>query len=156
MAVLDTTKKAFIQDRDEKIFIGLDMPLHKSGGTEGWFKCTTNTIDAVKINIKNFLMTHQGERIMKPNFGNPLRKNLFEQITNEGQVKVMKNIRDLVERYFPYVNVKELHFNELNESPTTIPNSRFNNGISIQLLFTIRNAGNMMGTVDIDLTKTDT
>ena len=29
MAVLDTTKKRFIQDRDEKIFIGLDMPLHK-------------------------------------------------------------------------------------------------------------------------------
>ena len=77
MAVLDTTKKRFIQDRDEKIFIGFDMPFHKSDGVEGWFKCTNNTIDAVKVNLKNFILTHQGERLMKPTFGNPLRRSLF-------------------------------------------------------------------------------
>jgi phage baseplate assembly protein W len=157
MAVLDTTKKRFIQDRDEKIFIGIDMPFHKSEGTEGYFKCTTNTIDAVKVNIKNFLLTHQGERLMKPNFGNPLRNSLFEQITSDGQVKVMKDIRDLIVRYFPYVEITDFYMNEITDgAPGISPSGRYDNGINLKILFKIRNATNMGGTVNVDLTKTDT
>ena len=32
MAILDTSKKQLIQDRDENIFIGIDLPFRKSSG----------------------------------------------------------------------------------------------------------------------------
>ena len=56
MAIIDTTKKPYIQDRDEDIFIGIDYPFHKSFGVDGWFKSTETTIEAVKNNIKMLLM----------------------------------------------------------------------------------------------------
>ena len=44
MAVRDTTKKPFIDDRDEKVFIGIDLPFRKSEGMDGWFASTTDYI----------------------------------------------------------------------------------------------------------------
>ena len=73
MAVRDTTKKPFIDDRDEKVFIGIDLPFRKSEGMDGWFASTTDTISAVKNNIRNLLQTHRGERLMQPFIGMNLR-----------------------------------------------------------------------------------
>ena len=69
MAIKDTSKKPFVEDRDSNIFIGIDLPFRKSDGSEGWFASTSTTIDAVKNNIRNLLMTHSGERLMQPNLG---------------------------------------------------------------------------------------
>ncbi len=69
MAVRDTTKKPFIADRDDNIFIGIDYPFHKSDGPEGYFKSTETTIKAVKNNIKLLLSTEKGERIMQISMG---------------------------------------------------------------------------------------
>ena len=49
MAIKDTYKKPFIEDRDNNIFIGIDLPFRKSDGIEGWFASTTTTIEAVRI-----------------------------------------------------------------------------------------------------------
>ena len=43
MAILDKSVKPFIQDNDEKQFIGLSLPFVKSDGIEGWFKSTETT-----------------------------------------------------------------------------------------------------------------
>ena len=61
MAVRDTTKKPYIEDRDSNIFIGIDYPFHKSNGVEGWFASTGTTIKAIKNNIKMLLITNKGE-----------------------------------------------------------------------------------------------
>ena len=69
MAIKDTTKKPYIIDRDDKIFVGIDLPFRKSEGRDGWFTSTTTTIEAVKNNIKNLLQTQKGERFMQPFLG---------------------------------------------------------------------------------------
>ena len=51
MAIKDTTKKPFINDRDENIFIGLDLPIRRGDGVEGYFASTSTTIESVKNNI---------------------------------------------------------------------------------------------------------
>ena len=51
MAIKDLSKKQYVEDRDETVFIGIDLPFRKGSGTEGWFASTTTTIDAVKNNI---------------------------------------------------------------------------------------------------------
>ena len=52
MAILDKSKKPYIADDNENVFIGLNLPLIKSAGPEGYFSSTSTTIDAVKVNIK--------------------------------------------------------------------------------------------------------
>ena len=37
MPILDTTKRPQVVDRDELVFIGIDLPFRKSDGPEGWF-----------------------------------------------------------------------------------------------------------------------
>ena len=74
MAFIDSSKKPFINDREESVFMGIDLPFRKSNGDDGWFASTSSTIKAVKENIKLFLMTERGERLMQPNLGINLSK----------------------------------------------------------------------------------
>ena len=67
MAILDTSKKPLVNDRNtndqfgDEVFIGIDLPFHKSNGKEGYFASTKFTIDAVKNNVKALLSTKKGE-----------------------------------------------------------------------------------------------
>ena len=116
MAVKDTAKKPFVEDRDEEIFIGIDLPFRKSDGPEGWFASTKTTIEAVKNNIRNLLSTHAGERYLQPTIGLNLRKFLFEQYTDELRLQIENDILDTFEFWLPFVQVKNL---EIQMSPAT-------------------------------------
>ena len=53
MATRDIKRKPYIEDNDENIFIGIDLPFRNSDGVQGYFASTSTTIEAVKVNIKN-------------------------------------------------------------------------------------------------------
>ena len=108
MAIRDTTKKPFIEDRDSNIFIGIDYPFRKSNGAEGYFTSTSTTIKAVKNNIKMLLNTHKGERLMQPNLGTGLRKFLFEQFTDESRISIENDITDTLKFWLPFVEITKL------------------------------------------------
>ena len=108
MAIRDTTKKPFIEDRNSNIFIGIDYPFRKSSGTEGYFASTDTTIKAVKNNIKMLLNTHKGERLMQPNLGTGLRRFLFEQYTPDLKLAVQNEITDMINYWLPFVEIKDL------------------------------------------------
>ena len=57
MAIRDTSKKPYIIDNDTDVFVGLDLPIRKSYGKEGYFASTKTTIEAVINNIRNVLNT---------------------------------------------------------------------------------------------------
>ena len=78
MAIKDTTKKPYIVDRDENIFIGIEYPFRLSDGVEGYFKSTDTTLKAIKENITNFIKTERGERLFQPTLGLGLKRFLFE------------------------------------------------------------------------------
>ena len=59
MAIRDTSRKPYIEDNNTDIFIGLDLPIRKSEGKEGYFASTSTTIEAVKNNIRNLLNNRQ-------------------------------------------------------------------------------------------------
>ena len=108
MAIIDTTKKPYIADRDENVFVGIDYPFHKSFGSDGWFASTSTTIKAVKNNIKMLLSTTKGERLMQPDLGLNLRKFLFEQYTDETRVTIENEIVDTFEFWLPFVEIRDL------------------------------------------------
>ena len=114
MAIKDLSKKQFVEDRNENIFIGIDLPFRKGENSEGWFASTTTTIDAVKNNIRNLLRTHKGERLLQPNIGLNLRKFLFEQFTDELRLQIENDILDTIDFWLPFIQVKNLEINMLS------------------------------------------
>ena len=57
MAIIIKSNKPFVVDKDDKIFIGIDLPFTKSN-TYGYFEPTLTTVNAVKNNIKLLLSTN--------------------------------------------------------------------------------------------------
>ncbi len=145
MAIIDTTKKPYIQDRDELVFVGIDYPFHRSLGVEGWFKSTETTIEAVKNNIKMLLMTNKGERLMQPNLGLNLRKYIFEQFTDELRITIENEIVDTFNFWLPFVQVRDLILKM--EETDAIGKNRLN----ISVLFNITKDPNTLESVDVTI-----
>ena len=108
MAIRDTKIKPFIEDRDENVSIGIDLPFRKSDGPDGWFASSSTTIEAVKNNIRYLLQTEQGERYMQPNLGLGLRKYMFEQVNEDTTFKIQNDILDYGYEYPLYGQISKL------------------------------------------------
>ena len=146
MAILDTSKKPFIQDRDYDVFIGINLPFKKSEGSEGYFLSTTTTIDAVKNNVKLLLSTDKGERIFQPNLGIGLRRFLFEPITGETTLAIQNEIVDTFNFWLPFVQVKDLQIKM--SSPSDSVNT---NKMIINVVFNITRDPNTLESVQVEI-----
>ena len=149
MAVIDTskTKKPFIEDRDDNVFIGIDLPFRKSDGVEGWFASTTTTIKAVKNNIRNLLNTHKGERFMQPNIGLNLRKFQFEQFTDELRLQIENDILDTFEFWLPFVQVRDLKVQMSDATAGSVNNNK----LIISVVFNITRDPNTLESVQVEI-----
>ena len=107
MAIIDKSKRPLVNDRDELVNIGIDLPFHK-GDTSGWFATTNYTIDAVKQNLKMLLMTQQGERVMQPKLGVNLRKFIFEPITVDTANAIENELIESINFWLPFLNIKDI------------------------------------------------
>ena len=144
MAIRDTSRKPYIEDNDTRIFIGLDLPIRKSEGKEGYFASTSTTIEAVKNNIRNLLNTHQGERLMQPNLGINLRKYLFQQVTDEFIVQIQDDILDVLEMWLPFVDVRDIIVKVGNNVSELL----------IEVVFNITQDPNTLNSVQISIAST--
>ena len=145
MAVRDTTKKPYIEDRDSNIFIGIDYPFHKSNGVEGWFASTGTTIKAIKNNIKMLLNTNKGERLMQPNLGINLRKFLFEQYDDESKIAIQNEILDIFKTWLPFVEIRELNIS-MDETDAIGKNK-----MSISITFNIIRDPNTLESIQVEI-----
>jgi len=147
MAIKDTSKKPFIEDRDDNVFIGIDLPFRKSDGIEGWFASTTTTIEAVKNNIKNLLSTHKGERYLQPNIGLNLRKFLFEQFTDELRLQIENDILDTLDFWLPFIQVKDLNVGMTLATAGSVNNNK----LIINVVFNITRDPNTLESVQVEI-----
>ena len=108
MAILNPNKKPYIIDEDNDIFVGLDLPIRKSDGPEGYFYSTKTTLLAAKNNVRSFLMTNVGERLMQPTLGLNLKKYLFENYNEDLKGKITAEILDKFKFWLPYIEVQDL------------------------------------------------
>ena len=124
-------------DLEKNISIGITLPLTgdtsyntahpKSGsfahGDEsvgdrfqgGEFNLSYTTVDQVKSNLKNLVLTNQGERLMHPTFGCGVQGLLFENITSEILNNLKTTINAQVEIWLPYLTVTNIDFGEGRE-----------------------------------------
>ena len=145
MAIINNNVKQKIVDRDENIFIGLDLPFRKSNGAEGWFKSTTTTFNSVRNNIKSLLLTQKGERIMQPSLGLNLRKYLFQPLTAELNSEIENEIYATFGFRLPFVKIERLDIGVGEETDIG------RNTINISLQFSIMNNNNFYDTIQVSL-----
>jgi phage baseplate assembly protein W len=145
MAIRDTSRKPYIQDNDTNVKVGIDLPIRRDDGLDGFFATTSTTIEAVKNNIRNLLQTNEGERFFQPNLGLNLRSLLFEHITNENLIGIQNSILDKIEFWLPFVEVRDIQV--LSRNNTTDIGA---NEIRVKILFNIKQDPNTLDSVDLN------
>ena len=107
MAIIDTSKLKTpnVFDRDEAVSLGLKLPLVLDNGQ---LASTKTTLDAVKTNIKNLLLTDIGERVMQPNLGVSIKKYLFEPFSEDLVVQVQDTIVESMNFWLPFVQLNDI------------------------------------------------
>jgi phage baseplate assembly protein W len=141
MAIKDTSRKPYIQDNDDNMRIGIDLPIRKGNDRDGYFATTSTTIEAVKNNIRNLLNTNKGERLFQPNLGINLRQHLFSQITEETLISIQDSITSTFNFWLPFVRIQNIN----------LKNGTNVNSIVIDILFNIKQDPNTLESVQISI-----
>jgi len=149
MAIKDTIKKPFTRDRDTNVFVGLDLPIRRGDGRDGYFASTTTTIEAVKNNIRNLLLTEAGERIMQPDFGLSLKNVLFEQVDDSLVMAIQDEIVNKVNFWLPFVIIKDIIIREMDTDGIGYDK----NTISIKVIFSIKQDPTTLNSIQVSLTS---
>jgi phage baseplate assembly protein W len=112
MAIRVTNKSAL--EISKRVAIGVAIPFNSADV----FKLNYTTVDQMKSNIINFILTNKGERILNPNFGSNLREFLFEGI-NESTLKALEiKLTNDIQNNFPNVTINSLTLNPLQDDNT--------------------------------------
>ena len=122
-------------DEDERIAVGIDLPLIDTNGSP--FPQTRTTIKAAAANLKNLILTRKGERPFHPTLGTSIYDSLFDQNVDEMIGKIEEEINEAVAFWLPYIQITDL---VVRASEKAYGFSDRMNGIEIAIRFTL--AGN--------------
>ena len=107
-----------------------------SDKVNGNFKISKDVnVKAVFNSLHNIFTWMPGENILLPDFGSRLRKMLYEQITEYNVEQIVAEIRGVVLKYEPRVNIiKVINVSDINDTE--------NNTVRLDIIFTIPSLGN--------------
>ena len=118
----------------------------------GFFEGNTDTISAVRENIKTLLLTLKGERINDANLGTNipvLQGQLFEPITREETFENIRlEIESAIARYLPYIRVTNIRMITQEEEPIL-----GNNKIRVNMTYVITDQQAMVDNINLTLTN---
>jgi phage baseplate assembly protein W len=127
-------KKILIDSKEyEEYAIGITLPI-QIGNTA--FNQSFKTVDQVRSNIKNLLLTKKYERLMQPEFGSGLQELLFEINDEEFADKMENTIVDTMALWLPYITVDNIDINQSNE----LKNS---NSVEVSISFRVGDTANL-------------
>lgn len=106
--------------------LGLTIPLQMGTNT---FNQSYTTLDALKSNIKNLLLTKRGERLGQPDFGSGLHELLFEMNDDSIQDKIYDAINGSISRWIPQVTVQSIEVTADNDA-------KDRNQVNVSIYFT--------------------
>ena len=106
MAIILNQKNVIDDNTNKKI--GIDFPFQRGDASEGYFKSTSLTADAVKADLVNLLSTNVGERIFQPDLGTNLRNFLFEQQDEELSQLIQDDLTDKLKFWMPFVRIVQV------------------------------------------------
>ena len=126
--------------------INLKFPLKSY--RRGFFQGNTDTISAVRENIKTLLLTRKGERVMHANLGTSipvLQGQLFEPTTKDETFENSRlEIETAIKQYLPYIRVINIRMITQDEEPEL-----GNNKIRISMDYSISDQSALVDTINI-------
>ena len=114
------------KDLNPDTYIGLALPLRH--GNEGFFSKTKRTIDQLKFDIKNLLLTIKGERLGNPTFGSDLMRVIFEPNNDDIDSAIEESIRASISEWLPSVNIENIEITKPEFNPHLV---------NVRILFTV-------------------
>ena len=122
-----------VSHRNLEVYRDVSMISDKVNGN---FKISKDVnVKAVFNSLHNIFTWIPGENILFPDFGSRLRKMLYEQITDYNVEQIVAEIRGVVLKYEPRVNIiKVVNVSDINDTE--------NNTVRLDIIFTIPSLGN--------------
>ena len=139
MAILDRRKDRFVEDQDKRVSVGIEFPLGRVTGGDGYFKSTKTTVESIKNNIRLLLQTHRGERVFQPNLGMDLRSIIFEPLTEDITIQIENNIVDVFSRWLPFIDLRDIQIERRDDL----------NQVNINIDFNIKRTPNSLESVQV-------
>ena len=128
--------------------INLKFPLKSY--RRGFFQGNTDTINAVRENIKVLLLTRRGERLMHAEMGTNItgrEGSLFEPISKEETFENIRlEIETAIQTYLPYIRIINIRMITQIEEPRL-----GNNKIRINMSYAISAQSALVDNVDVTL-----
>ena len=115
------------------IALGVQFPMNYPAV----FNSTYTTLEAVKTNIKNLLLTRKGERVMHPNFGSDLLSIIFEPNVSELKGEIQQIISEPISFWIPQVSLDTVDTITAEDDPTLQYNVKIT--INFDLIETVEN-----------------
>ena len=83
-------------------------------------------VDAIKLALRNLILTNKYERLRNPTYGSNLRRYLFEPIEPRIEQEIEQHIDTLIGNYEPRVNVIKTSVRASEEDQAVYITIRFN------------------------------
>ena len=83
--------------------IGIKTPVSFGSEKDGLLAMHYSLIDTVKANLKNLIMTNNGERVGNYSFGANLKEILTELGSEDGDIEAISRIKESIKRFMPFV-----------------------------------------------------
>ena len=102
--------------------------LPEDSSTSHWVFNSGSDIEVIASDLRNLLLTKQGERLMLPDFGTQIHRLVFEPDTSVLETQIQQEISQAVSKYEPRVSI-------ISTSVDRIPNQRqVNVNVQVQAL----------------------
>jgi phage baseplate assembly protein W len=118
-------------------FIGVTLPIRM--GQTGMFEQSVDTIQQVRSNFKNLILTKKGERVGQPTFGCDVWNLLFEPLTDEILEAARIAIIEAVDTWMPFIELIKFNATKSDRDAS----------ISIECVYRFRNNPNVVNQVNI-------
>jgi phage baseplate assembly protein W len=110
-------------------YISIKFPIEES--VENFlFDRDTSTRNKIKSTLFHLLVTNEGERFYKPNFGCNLRKYLFDLNTPQNIVEITNSLRECTSKNLPGVSITNLTTEVINNMLILTVSYTFVNGVT--------------------------
>ena len=120
----------------------------------GFPQGNTDTLAAVRENIKTLLLTVKGERVMHKDLGTNIpvmQGQLFEPITREETFENMRlEIETAIKNYLPYITILNIKMITQDEEPRL-----GNNKIKLNMSYTITDQTALVDNVNLTVNNTE-